>query len=166
MIPINIEGYEQNSKTPFLQSAFRPFFLGAGFFAVINIFVWSGFYLFNWENSFLRINRISSMTWHAHEMIYGYFLAVIAGFLLTSVRNWTHKQTLEGKKLFALFLLWVLARAFPFFDNPFTDYFQAAADLLFLVFLGLSIGIPVFKTKLQRNVPVVMIVLLMLIGNY
>ena len=81
---------EENSTTTnqfaLFALAFRPFFLGAGLFAVISVLVWMAVYIFNWQHDF---GAVSSQVWHAHEMIYGYAMAVVAGFLLTAIKNWT-----------------------------------------------------------------------------
>jgi len=83
---------------------FRPFFLGAGIFALLSMTVWIASYALAMP---LTIAAISPMQWHAHEMLYGYGLAVIAGFLLTAVKNWTGVQTVHGKALLGLFAVWV-----------------------------------------------------------
>jgi len=62
--------------------------------------VWLGVYLLGWN---LGLAGLPATTWHAHEMIYGYSLAVIAGFLLTAVKNWTGIQTLQGYQLVGAF---------------------------------------------------------------
>jgi uncharacterized protein involved in response to NO len=72
---------------------FRPFFLLAGIFSLISIFIWGNAFVYGWQMQRLPF---SPLHWHAHEMIFGYGMAVAAGFLLTSVRNWTHIQTLQG----------------------------------------------------------------------
>ncbi|MCA9580348.1 MAG: NnrS family protein [Myxococcales bacterium] len=92
---------------PWLAMGFRPFFLGAGLFGCAATLWWvhaltggidpGGGYL--------------PMTlWHAHEMLFGYALAVVAGFLLTAARNWTGRNTLHGYPLLALVLVWLLGR--------------------------------------------------------
>ena len=81
------------NKLALFNLGFRPFFLGAAIFSVITITLWSAIYDFQLS---VPINNISIFQWHAHEMIYGYSMAVIAGFLLTAVRNWTGVQTLHG----------------------------------------------------------------------
>ncbi|MGC2048772.1 MAG: NnrS family protein, partial [Gallionella sp.] len=66
---------------------FRPFFLLAGIFALLSIFIWGGIVVYGWPAPLLPFKPVH---WHAHEMIFGYGMAVVAGFLLTAVRNWTH----------------------------------------------------------------------------
>ncbi len=68
--------------------------------------------------------HVTPSQWHAHEMFYGYVLAIIAGFLLTAVRNWTNVPTAHGKTLAALFGLWGAARLCMALPNA---YWQLAA---------------------------------------
>ena len=82
---INLEK-EVAYGTPLFRLAFRPFFLGAGMFAVVSVFVWMLVYVHGVKFNFLGMSPTS---WHAHEMIFGYAMAVIAGFLLTAIKNWT-----------------------------------------------------------------------------
>src|SRR5690606_17035767 len=81
------------------QLGFRPFFLAAGLFAIVSMGLWMGIYVFDLPFS---TTGISVYQWHAHEMVYGYSMAVIAGFLLTAVRNWTNVATASGKSLMSL----------------------------------------------------------------
>jgi len=122
---------------------FRPFFLGAGIISVLSISLWSAVYLFQFS---LDTQLLSTSQWHAHEMIYGYSLAVIAGFLLTAVKNWTGVQTLSGKPLLLLFTLWAMARLLWLFG---TSYLVVAGILeaLFSLLLLFSISLPIFKAK-------------------
>ena len=95
---------------PLFRLAFRPFFFGAGIFAVLSIFIWMLVYVHGLN---LEFSGMTPTTWHAHEMIFGYAMAVIAGFLLTAIKNWTGQQTLRGPGLAVLFSLWLLARVIP-----------------------------------------------------
>ena len=106
-IQINKTNSVQHNQFALFNLGFRPFFLGAGVFAVISIGLWILVY-FSYMS--IRVEHISLSQWHAHEMLYGYGMAVVAGFLLTAVKNWTGLPTLFGKPLMALFALWCLAR--------------------------------------------------------
>jgi uncharacterized protein involved in response to NO len=123
--------------------SFRPFFLGAGIFSVLSISLWSAIYLFQVS---LPIQSLSVSQWHAHEMIYGYGLAVIAGFLLTAVKNWTGVQTLAGKPLLFLFSLWAAARLLWLFG---TSYLILAGilDVLFSLILLFTVSHPISKAN-------------------
>jgi len=92
----------------------------------------------------------SGILWHSHEMLFGFSLAIIAGFLLTAVRNWTNVQTLYGWPLAALFLLWLAARLMPFVTSL-PEHLIAFTDLAFAPMLAVSIAIPIIRSKNYRN---------------
>ena len=140
---------------------FRPFFLGASIFAVVSIVWWMLIYS---AHSYVQINTITNSQWHAHEMLYGYGLAVVAGFLLTAVKNWTGVQTLNGKPLMGLFLLWCLARVLFLFGTSLLLW-AAVADLLFGLILIWAIAKPIVSTKQWPQLAVVAKVVLLFIGN-
>ena len=93
--------------TVVLQTGFRLFFLGAAWFALVFMAVWGSSYFFHLD---LGFGTLTLSQWHAHELIYGYAGAVIAGFALTAVASWTNRNTLTGAPLLGLFLVWALAR--------------------------------------------------------
>ncbi len=159
---INIDNRKVTGKFAFLDLGFRPFFLGAAGFAVLSILVWMGVFVFGWK---IRLNGLSPVTWHAHEMIYGYSLAVVAGFLLTAIRNWTDKPTLNGVPLLLLFLLWAAGRIVPFLGDVGPIEFAAATDNLFIVFLLLSTALPVLKARQWEHGGILLILVLILAGN-
>lgn len=124
------------------QLGFRPFFFAASLFAVIGTVLWTGLYSFQWSG--LPVSY-PAMTWHAHEMIFAYALAVIAGFLLTAVKNWTGLTTVQGYGLAVLASVWLLARCLPFTGLPL--FWTALADLAFLVGLLLAVARPIVLAK-------------------
>lgn len=140
---------------------FRPFFLGAGIFAIISMTVWIASYL---AAAPLEIESISPMQWHAHEMLYGYGLAVIAGFLLTAVKNWTGIQTLHGKALIALFALWVVARLLMLVGTSFIAL-AALFDLLFGLMLLTAVAHPIIQAKQWRQLAIISKLLILIAGN-
>lgn len=142
---------------------FRPFFLLAGVFGVISVALW--FWLYKAGAATLPNNALPVVLWHAHEMIYGYAIAVIAGFLLTAARNWTGVQTLHGSALIMLALLWVLARALPFVPNPAAFAAMAIVDLSFNLLLCLAILHPIFKAKQWAQLAVWSKLVVLLAGN-
>lgn len=110
------------------------------------------------------MTRITPSQWHAHEMLYGYGMAVVSGFLLTAVKNWTGLQTLHGKPLLGLFLLWCMARVLFLFGTSMLAC-VALADLLFGFILIVAIASPIIQAKQWSQLPVVSKVLLLWIGN-
>ena len=86
-----------------LALGFRPFYLLAGVYAALGVPLWALQYT-GWLPH-------ANALWHAHEMLFGYAFAVIAGFLLTAVRNWTGGPTPSGWTLGGVAALWIAARA-------------------------------------------------------
>ena len=83
---------------------FRPFFLLAAIAAALLMVAW----LLSWHRApASAMSYYGHVTWHSHEMLFGYIAAVAAGFLLTAVRNWTGVQTPTGTPLLLLALLWL-----------------------------------------------------------
>ena len=96
----------------FLSYGFRPFFLGAALFTGLAVLAWVALFAGKVSMDFLYLPR----EWHVHEMLFGYLPALIAGFLLTAMPNWTDRIPLRGTPLLLLFLLWLVGRllmAFP-----------------------------------------------------
>lgn len=149
------------NKFSIFSLGFRIFFLAAGIFSVISIAFWMAIYVFKIS---LPMEIISDFQWHAHEMIYGYAVAVIAGFLLTAVKNWTGVQTLYGKPLMLLFSLWLVARILFLFG---TKYLIVAAitDSLFLFLLAVAIAHPIIKVKQWNQMGILSKIVLLMIFN-
>ena len=86
---------------------FRPFFALSLLWSIVALGLWTHFYSFGGQ---IPGNATDQIMWHAHEMIFGFGYAVIAGFLLTAVSNWTSIKTVEGTPLALICLAWTLAR--------------------------------------------------------
>jgi uncharacterized protein involved in response to NO len=99
---------------PILQTGFRPFFLAAMIYSVLSMSIWTAQLLLDIDIPFGTVDR---MLWHGHEMLFGYAMAVIAGFLLTAVQNWTGGKTAQGRELLIMFLLWFVARLFSLYPT-------------------------------------------------
>ena len=141
---LNIEE-QKDYKISFHHLGFRPFFLLGGLFAAIAMLIWSLQYHFNLLMP--HIKSLPAVFWHGHEMIFGYGMAVIAGFLLTAVRNWTNVQTLHGWPLLLLALLWLLARIAPFTGLADAMSLMLFFDMLFNTWLCIAILRPVMKAQ-------------------
>jgi len=140
---------------------FRPFFLLAAVFATLSMAVWMARYFHNDTSPF---TTISASQWHAHEMLYGFAFAVIAGFLLTAVKNWTGIQTLHGRPLMGLVACWTIARGVMLIAP---DYILLAAifDLLFNGWLIAAVAQPIIKVKQWRQLGVLSKVVFLTMGN-
>ena len=158
---LNIETKQIPKPFALLNLGFRPFFLAAGGFATIAMLIWMGIVVFGWSIQPYGSARI----WHAHEMIFGYSLAVIAGFLLTAVKNWTNIQTPHGLPLAAIFLLWLAGRVLPFFSNTIGLDVLALVDNLFILVLLLAVAYPIFKARQWQHAGILAILLFMLASN-
>lgn len=149
------------SPSPLWSLGFRPFFLGASLFAIVTMVAWLASYRFGLQ---LEVVGITLFQWHAHEMVYGYAMAVIAGFLLTAVQNWTDRETASGGLLALMVAAWAAARALMLFGTGLL-WFAAAADLVFMLVLGFAIARPVLQVRQWRQAPVLLVLLLLTAGN-
>jgi len=122
---------------------FRPFYLLASSFAALSLLLWVCQYTGHLPAMYVR-----SPAWHGHEMLYGYTLAVVAGFLLTAVRTWTGKPTPAGMPLIALAALWVAGRVLVLSPFPVA---AAVVNAAFPVAVALGIGIPIVQSRNRRN---------------
>ncbi|MDQ6987707.1 MAG: NnrS family protein [Mariprofundaceae bacterium] len=141
---------------------FRPFFLAGGIFSVIVMAIWMADLVAGMN---IIPANTSPMFWHAHEMIYGYALAIIAGFLLTAVKNWTGIQTLHGTALKLLLLCWLLARIAALIPGPNALLAAIVLDNVFIALLAIALSVPVIRAKLWKNMAVISKVYFLLIGN-
>ncbi len=146
---INLNQNQAYSTQPLLRLGFRPFFFASGVIAVVSMLLWVVFYQFS-----VSVNNVSSSQWHAHEMIYAYAAAVAVGFLLTASKNWTGIQTLYGKPLLALLLVWIAGRFLAFIPSQYLAY-QAVIDSGFLFLSSVAITYTIIKGKNWSNFPIV-----------
>ncbi|NOR43350.1 MAG: NnrS family protein [Gammaproteobacteria bacterium] len=164
---LNIDGEIVNSKPgdfgpPILRLGFRPFFLAASLFAIVAMIVWTASYSFSVEFYF---SPLSPNIWHAHEMIFGYTMAVIAGFLLTAIKNWTGEEVLRGKSLALLLSLWVIARILPLSGLAIPIEILALVDVAFLLILSIVCLLPVLKVKQYKQAGIISKIFLLMICN-
>jgi uncharacterized protein involved in response to NO len=131
----------------FLALGFRPFFFLAGFSAVILMATWVPAFL----GGIAFSTYYGQIDWHSHEMIFGYTIAVVAGFLLTAVRNWTERPTPAGGYLAIMVALWLFGRILPFFSGILPSWFIALVDLSFLPVVAIGIGVPLVRCGESRN---------------
>jgi uncharacterized protein involved in response to NO len=146
---------------PFFALGFRAFFVLAGLAALILIVFWNA--LFN--GTLTSEHYFPDSYWHAHEMLLGYSVAVIAGFLLTAVKNWTGKPTVTGDQLAGLCLLWLYGRILPFYAGVLPDALIALVDFSFLPALAYQVSKPIIQAKQYRNLFFIGLLLLLVLGN-
>jgi uncharacterized protein involved in response to NO len=153
----------QNYRIGLHHLGFRPFFLLGGVFAVIGVAIW--LWVLSYQGSLPQGGSLGAVQWHAHEMLFGYGLAVIAGFLLTAEGNWTGVQTLHGAPLLLLAALWLLARVMPFVPHVQAIPIMAVLDLLFNILLCIALLHPIVKVRQWKHLSIWTKVLLLLVAN-
>lgn len=126
---------------------FRPFFLLAGLWAIVPMvtLLWS-LSVQSWP-----VDTIPLFRWHAHELIFGFVSAAIAGFLLTAVPSWTGQQAVAGTRLMALVVVWVVERIVvsPLVDLP--DALALPLEIAFLPALAVALVVPLIRAKKMAN---------------
>jgi uncharacterized protein involved in response to NO len=140
---------------------FRPFFLLAAAFGVATV----GFWILMFAGVATPPAYLDPFNWHAHEMVYGFTAAVIAGFLLTAVGNWSERETLVGAPLLALGGLWVAARVAMAAPGLFPRGVPAILDLSFLPLLMAALGKPLIAARNRRNFVMLAIVAALFLAN-
>jgi uncharacterized protein involved in response to NO len=143
-------------------TGFRPFFLVAAALAVVLIPLWGLVFGGSLSSS---TTYLMPMGWHAHEMVFGFACAVVAGFLLTAVRNWTQRQTATGAALYGLAALWALGRLVMTVQLGLPPPVVASIDLAFLPALALSIARPIIASDNRRNYAMIGVLALLFTAN-
>lgn len=144
-----------------LTYGFRPFFLGAALWAAIGMALWvpmlSG--LLTLPTAF------DPVSWHAHEFLFGYLSAAVAGFLLTAVPNWTGRLPIVGWPLGGLFALWAAGRIFVMFSAYLPPLVVALADLAMPMTLAAVIMREIVAGKSWHNLIVLGMLTVLATGN-
>ena len=135
--------------SPFWGRGFRPFFFCGSLFTVLGVAVWGAFYAgFDLLPPTLFMDPVS---WHAHEMIYGFSMAIVAGFLLTAVANWTGGAPARQIHLAGLCALWLIGRIVMAVDLGLPVWGMIVLDSLFIPALAPSLAIPLLRSWNKRN---------------
>ena len=125
------------------QLGFRPFYLLASLFAALSVALWSLQF-----TGWLPKPYLPAPLWHAHEMLFGFTLAVVVGFLFTAGRNWTNLPTPTGLPLAALALLWLAGRVLVL--TPWT-WASALVNAAFPLAAAVALAIPFVRAGVRRN---------------
>ncbi|NUO48124.1 MAG: NnrS family protein, partial [Polyangiaceae bacterium] len=126
---------------------FRPFFALAAAYAILIVPLW----LLVIAGTVRPSAYMDPSSWHAHEMILGFTVAVIAGFLLTAVGNWTKRETAVGVPLLGLAALWLAGRVAMLFASVLPRGLPALVDLAFVPLLMIVLARPLLAAKNHRN---------------
>jgi uncharacterized protein involved in response to NO len=146
---------------PLFRLGFRPFFLFAALYSILALVLWG----LVWTGGIAITPYGGWFWWHGHEMLYGFTAAVIVGFLLTAVQNWTGQPGLSGLPLAALFALWALARILLLFPAVLPMPLIAAIDISLLVFAAAAIAYYVLRARQWKNILFVPLLLVFAVLN-
>jgi uncharacterized protein involved in response to NO len=138
---------------------FRVFFLFAALSAIVLMAIWG----LSYANLITLNSYYGVIHWHSHEMLFGYSIAVIAGFLLTAVRNWTNVDTITKMPLALLSAIWIIARILPFTST--FGMVIALFDVAFFVLLTVAVAHPIIKAKQWHNLIMVLILSLFTLAD-
>ena len=147
-------------KTAAFAYGFRPFFLGVGLSGVVLVPLWAVHFSF-------RVPLATDwppMLWHAHEMLFGFVAAAIAGFLLTAVPSWTGQRGFAGVPLVLLSAIWLLGRLAAGTSVSWPFALVAVVDLAFLPALAALLAWPLVRER-NRNTPLLFVLLALWLGN-
>ena len=144
-----------------LSYGFRPFFLGGSIWAAAAMVL----FIPMLQGNLALPTALNPIDWHQHELLYGFLPAIVAGFLLTAVPNWTGRLPVAGAPLAALFALWLLGRAAVASSALIGAGAAAAVDMLFLIALGIIVGREIWASGNKNNLKILVLVSLLAVGN-
>ena len=141
---------------------FRPFFLMVGLYGVLTVAAWLAILSGHLQLADAWIPSV----WHAHEMIFGFAIAGIAGFMLTAVPNWTGCPPVRGAHLASLAALWCAGRAALWLAGTLPAPIVAAVDLAFLPVLAAAPAKALVLTRNFRNLPFIVLLAILEFANF
>lgn len=143
---------------PLLRLGFRPFYLAGAVFAALALPLW----MLEYTGLLAMDGYLAGLSWHVHEMLFGFAPAVIAGFLFTAVRTWTGRPTPAGGMLAAFVALWIAGRILVV-TGP--GPAAVAVDVAFLPAVAVAVAVPILNSGNRRNVFVVAVLGLFAVAN-
>ncbi len=144
LVALRMKGDPAPGRHPWASTGFRSFFAGAAGFAALAMPLW----MLMLAQGLGTRGVFDGSEWHGHEMLYGYAVAVLAGFFLTAVPKWTDRPIVSGAPLLGLFGLWLAGRLAVVSASP---TLAMAVDVAFLPLLALAIGWPIYSARRTRN---------------
>lgn len=145
---------------PVLRLGFRPFFLLGSIYAVIAIAVW----VWMFQSGQPTTLQVPALWWHVHEMIFGFAMAIVVGFVLTAVQNWTGINGTKHHRLAILVGLWLAPRVLLWTPTPL--WLISSIEALFLAMTAFEVGTRVVKAKGWRNLFFVPLFVLAIVANF
>lgn len=142
-----------------LSYGFRPFFFLGSLYAALTVPIW----LWSYFGGAGPVGPLPGLAWHAHEMLFGYLGAVMAGFVLTAVPNWTGRLPISGAPLAALVGIWLVGRVAMFLQpEPIS---AAILDLAFPLTLAAAVWREILARRNFRNAPIALLLTLFAFAN-
>ncbi|OCH14868.1 short-chain dehydrogenase [Aliivibrio sp. 1S165] len=145
---------------PVLRLGFRPFFLLGSIYAIIAITVW----VWAFQTGQPSQLTVPALWWHVHEMLFGFSMAIVAGFVLSAVQNWTGVKGTSDKRLGFIVLLWVLPRVLFWTATPL--WIISSIEALFMLAIAYEVGFRVIKTKGVHNFFFIPLFLVAIAANF
>jgi uncharacterized protein involved in response to NO len=156
-----VPALQSPNEPAILRQGFRVFFPAAGVWALAAVAIW----LAAFQGLLSVPTAFSPVAWHAHEMIFGFVPAAIAGFLLTAMPNWTGRRPIQGLPLAILFVLWLAGRAAVGTSALIGTGAAAAVDLAFLAALFGTALREIVAGRNWRNLPITVFVAVLFAAN-
>lgn len=151
----------QVADHPALSYGFRPFFALAGLYGALSVPLW----LAIWTGTLGLPSELAPSYWHAHEMLFGFAGAAMAGFLLTAVPNWTGQGPVRGGALLLLVAVWIAGRVAMWLSGVLDPRLVAVADLAFFPLLAAFQAPAIVVRSARRNLVFVVILLALFAAN-
>lgn len=153
--------YRSIAGPALFSAGFRPFFLAAALWAVVALPIW----LMAYAAGIGPPSVLPPIIWHAHEMIFGFATAVVAGFLLTAIPNWTGRMPLQGWPLAMLVSLWLIGRIAVLLSAEIGSPVAALADLSFPAVFIAAVAREIVAGRNWRNLPMLAALSLLAAAN-
>lgn len=144
-----------------LSYGFRPFFLLGAVYAGLSILFWLPVYAGHIET----FSAFAPVDWHIHEMLFGYLTAIVTGFLLTAIPNWTGRLPVLGLPLLALVLIWIAGRFAVFFSTSIGWHIAAVIDVAFLAAVAAAAAREIIVGRNWRNLKVLVPLAILFVAN-
>ena len=158
---LNITDKKVEERIPaWLRLGFRPFFLLGSLYAIIAISLW----VWMFQTGQPSMLQVPALWWHVHEMLFGFAMAIVVGFLLTAVQNWTGINGTKHYRLLLLVALWLAPRVLLWMPVPL--WLTSSIEALFLALAAYEIGSRVVKAKGWKNLFFVPLFVLAIAANF
>ncbi|MBL8577259.1 MAG: NnrS family protein [Mesorhizobium sp.] len=149
------------SHPAILSYGFRPFFLAGALYGALAIVFWLPLLYGLVETESL----LAPVDWHAHEMLFGYVPAIVTGFLLTAIPNWTGRLPVQGLPLLLLLVLWLAGRFAVFSSSNIGWVATTIIDNAFLAAVATSAAVEISVGRNWRNLKILLPLFVLLLAN-